>query len=221
MKKPLVCIYSEGTELKVSVFSREKEIISIHKNFVIEKNGSGTVDPTEQLGDFTDDILEDSEISFDVLDNSDEPGQDKPNNANEISELASNLAEYDLSKAQFIPIITDPDVNFHIYEGALEKDKKKTLDKIIDEIQSSKGLLLVKDQMDFISLDEKTHLCVFTESNIASANLINTVANYNGKRYYKISSIKNAETALANFVSRTTKFFPEDYSLLIYFGGEL
>jgi hypothetical protein len=220
MKKPLVCIYSEGTELKVSVFSREKEIISIHKNFVIEKNGSGTVDPTEQLGDFTDDILEDSEISFDVLDNSDEPGQDKPNNANEISELASNLAEYDLSKAQFIPIITDPDVNFHIYEGALEKDKKKTLDKIIDEIQSSKGLLLVKDQMDFISLDEKTHLCVFTESNIASANLINTVANYNGKRYYKISSIKNAETALANFVSRTTKFFPEDYSLIIYIGRE-
>jgi hypothetical protein len=220
MKKPLICIYSEGSEFKVSVLSREKELISIHKIFTVEKKDDRTVDPTEQLGDFTDDSLGENAISFDELDSMEETGAEVKNNANEVSDLAAELAEYDLSKAQFIPVITDPNVSFHIYEGPLEKDRKKTLDKIIEEIQSAKGLILLRDQLDYISLDDKTHLCVFTEPNIACANLVNTVANYNGKRYYKINSIKNAEIALANFVSRTTKFFPEDYSLIIYIGKE-
>ena len=147
---------------------------------------------------------------------------DNSSNANstEISELAEQLAEFDLSKAEFIPVITDPNLTFHIYEAPLEKDKKKTLEKIISEIYNTKGLLLTKDQIDFISLDEKTHLCVFVEPNVVCANLVSSVAAYNNKRYYKIQSIKSAEIALANFVSKTTKFFPEDYSLIIYIGSE-
>ncbi|MDA3859745.1 MAG: hypothetical protein PF445_00825, partial [Melioribacteraceae bacterium] len=83
-----------------------------------------------------------------------------------------------------------------------------------------KGLVISRDIIDFISLDETTHLCVFTEPDVPCANLVNSVAAYNGRRHYKIYSIKNAEIALANFVSKTTKFFPEDYSLIIYIGKE-
>lgn len=221
MKKPLVCIYSEGMELKLSVLSREKDIISIHQNFTVEKKDKRTVDTTEHLGDFTDESLSSDDISFDALDSMEEVSPlVSQSNSNEISEIAANLVNYDLSKAIFIPVITDPHVTFHIYEGLLEKDKRKTIDKIIAEIHSTKGLILLRDQIDFISLDDKTHLCVFTEPNIECANLINSVASYNGKRYYKINSIKSAEIALANFVSKTTKFFPEDYSLIIYIGKE-
>jgi len=221
MKKPLICIYSEGIELKVSVLSREKDKISIHQNFTVEKKDAKSVDPTEQLGDFTDDSLSSDDLSFDSLDSMEESyTSDSQSNSNEISELAANLVNVDLNKAQFIPVVTDPNVTFHIYEGILEKDRKKTIDKILSEIKSTKGLIILKDQIDFISLDDKTHLCVFTEPTVESANLINSVANYNGKRYYKIHSIKSAEIALANFVSKTTKFFPEDYSLIIYIGKE-
>ncbi len=220
MKKPLVCIYSEGMELKLSVLSREKDKISILENFVVEKKDDRTVNPTEQIGDFTDDSISSDDLSFDSLDSMEESSPLDSNSSNEISEIAANLANYDLGKAQFIPVITDPNVTFHIYEGLLEKDKKKTIDKIIAEIQSTKGLIILRDQIDFISLDDKTHLCVFTEPNIETANLVNSIAGYNGKRYYKINSIKSAEISLANFVSKTTKFFPEDYSLIIYIGKE-
>ena len=125
-----------------------------------------------------------------------------------------------MSKAKFIPVVTDPNVTFHVYEGHLEKDRKKTLDIIISEVQSSKGIIITRDQIDFITLDDKTHLCVFTEPDIPCANFINSVAAYNGKRFYKIHSIKSAEIALANYVSKTTKFFPEDFSLIIYIGNE-
>ncbi len=221
MKKPLVCIYCEGMELKVSVLSREKDKITIYQNVTVEKKDNRKVDPTEQLGDFTDETITSDDISFESLDSMDESSAvETQSNPNEISELAASLVNYDLTKAQFVPVITDPNVTFHIYEGLLEKDKKKTIDKIIAEIQNTKGLILLRDQIDFVSLDDKTHLCVFTEPNVELANLINSVANYNSKRYYKISSIKSAEIALANFVSKTTKFFPEDYSLIIYIGKE-
>ncbi len=224
MKKPLICLYNEGLELKLSVLSRKKDKIFIHQNFTIGKHIDKTVDSTEYLGDFTDDGLSSTgtdEISFEALDSvKDVSSGESILSSNEVSEIAANLTNIDLSKAQFIPVVTDPNVTFHIYEGLLEKDKKKTINKILEEIQSSKGLTLSKDQIDFISLDDKTHLCLFTESNIESANLVNSIANYNGKRYYKIHSIKSAEIALANFVSKTTKFFPEDYSLIIYIGKE-
>ncbi len=214
--KPIVCIYSEGLELKLAVLERIKDKIIVQQYFTVNSSGNSSVDATDELGDFTDTSMLTDDISFESL--------DAPTETNtidtEISEIASKLVNYDLTKAQFIPVVTDPNVTFHIYEGLLEKDKKKTIEKIISEIQDSKGYLIAKDQIDFISLDDKTHLCVFTEPDVPGANLVNAVASFNGKRYYKIHSIKSAEVALANFVSKTTKFFPEDYSLIIYIGKE-
>ncbi len=213
--KPIVCIYSEGLELKLAILERVKEKILIQKYFTVSTIGAPAVDNTGEPGDFTDDSLLQDDLSFESLDST-EPDSIET----EVSEIAAKLVDYDLTKAQFIPVITDPHVTFHIYEGLLEKDKKKTIEKIIKEIQDSKGILIAKDQIDFISLDEKTHLCVFTEPDVAGANLVNSIAAYSGKRYYKIHSIKSAEVALANFVSKTTKFFPEDFSLIIYIGKE-
>lgn len=218
--KLIISIYSEGLELKVSVLERVKEKIIIKKTFEVSASGSSPVDTTDSLGNITDDAIISDDLSFESLDSISEIDNSRDSSDTEISELASQLAEFDLSKAEFIPVITDPNLSFHIYEGLVEKDKKKTIEKIISEIYNSKGLLLTKDQIDFISLDDKTHLCVFTEPNIACANLVNSVAGYNGKRYYKINSIKSAEIALSNYVSKTTKFFPEDYSLIIYIGSE-
>jgi len=221
--KQIICIYSEGLEHKLAILGKEKDKISINQVFTINANANLAVDNTESLGDFTDDSLMSEDISFDELDSMDPMGaieEDSAIDSTDISQIAAKLVNCDLSKTQFIPVITDPNVTFHIYEGPLDKDKKKTLDKIILEIQNTKGLVISRDQIDFISLDETTHLCVFTEPDVPCANLVNSIAAYNGKKYYKIYSIKSAEIALANFVSKTTKFFPEDYSLIIYIGKE-
>ncbi len=212
--KQIVCIYSEGLESKLAVIEKESDKIVVKQFFTVDSNmATSTEDGFDDLGG--DSLLSDDNISFESLDS-----PDAEETVTEVSEIAAKLSNYDLSKVEFIPVITEPHVTFHIYEGELEKDRKKTLEIIIKEIESSKGFLIEKDQIDFISLDERTHLCVFTDKDIAVANTVNAVAAYNEKRYYKIHSIKNAEIALANFVSRTTKFFPEDYSLIIYIGKE-
>jgi len=50
--------------------------------------------------------------------------------------------------------------------------------------------------------------------------LINSLAGYNGKKFYKIPTIKSAEISLANYVAKKKKFFPDDQSLIVYIGKE-
>jgi len=221
MKKPLVCIYCEGSDLKLSVISKEKEKLRVHSTFTVEQTELELeTSATEQLADFSKEDLSDG-LTFDSLDNSVESAQQKLNvNATDVELIAASLAEFNLNQAQFIPIVTDPSVNFHIYENSDEKNKGKLLDKIVQDIQITKGISVSKDNVDYISIDENTYLCVFIDKEVSCVNIVNSVAGYNGKRYYKINSIKNAEIALANYVSKTTKFFAEDYTLVIYIGRE-
>jgi hypothetical protein len=221
MKKPLICLYSEGMEVKVSVLTNERNKISVHQNFTILRKDEGSVDSTEDEGQYSEETMASEGISFDDLDAFDTGSSgEAEDNSSTVSEIVANLANVDLVNAQFIPVISDPQGSFHLHEGAIGKDKKKTINDIITEIKGSKGIFVPKDQLDFVSLNEKLHLSLYCESSIETADLVTSVANYNGKRYYKIPSIKSAEIALANFVSRTTKFFPEDYSLIIYTGRE-
>ncbi len=221
MKKPLICLYSEGMEVKLSVLSNEGNEISIHQNFTILKKDDRSVESTEDEAAFTDESMSSEGISFDDLDSFDSgtPAESE-DNTSAVSEIVANLANVDLVNAQFIPVLSDPHANFHVHEGVIGKDRKKTINDIIEEIKESKGIYVPKDQIDFVSLNDKTHLALFSESSIETADLVTSVANFNGKRFYKIPTIKSAEIALANFVSRTTKFFPEDYSLIIYTGKE-
>ena len=220
--KPLVCIYCEGNDLKLSVVSKEKDKLRLHTTFSVEQTEHELESATEQLTDFSKEELSDG-LSFDSLDGGGggEISQPKENvNATDVELIAASLADFKLNQAQFIPIVTDPNVNFHIYESGEEKNKSKLLDKIVKDIQITKGISVSKDNIDFISIDENSYLCVFIDKEISCVNLVNSVAGYNGKRYYKINSIKNAEIALANYVSKTTKFFAEDYTLVIYIGRE-
>jgi len=217
--KPLVCIYCEGNDLKLSVVSKEKEQMYIHTTFSVEQTEHEMETASEQLADFSKEELSDG-LSFESLDSGD-VAQPKENvNATDVEMIAASLAEFNLGQSQFIPIVTDPNVNFHIYENAHEENKSKILDNIVKDIQVTKGIVVSKDNIDCINLDNNTYLSVFIDKDISCVNLINSVAGYNAKRYYKINSIKNAEIALANYVSKTTKFFAEDYTLVIYIGRE-
>lgn len=219
--KPLVCIYCEGNELKISAISKEKEKIHVHSTFTVQQTEHELEDSPEQLADLSKEDYSAEGLSFDSLDSGGEISQSKKNvNATDVELIAASLANINLNQAQFIPVVTDPNVNFHIYEGAEEKNKSKLLDSIVKDIQATKGIVVSRDNIDCVNLDNNTYLCVFVDKEISCVNLVNSVAGYNGKRYYKINSIKNAEVALANYVSRTTKFFAEDYTLIIYIGKE-
>ena len=71
MKKPLICLYSEGMEVKLSVLSNERNKISIHQNFTTLKSDDRSVDSTVDEGAFTEEAISSDGISFDDLDSFD------------------------------------------------------------------------------------------------------------------------------------------------------
>jgi hypothetical protein len=46
------------------------------------------------------------------------------------------------------------------------------------------------------------------------------LAGYFGKKFFKVPTIKSADTALAYYVAKRKKFFPDDQSLIVYIGKE-
>lgn len=215
--KPLIYLYCEGTETKVVVVSREKNEIQVIKSFSISMVGT-TDTSSGNMPELGIDTMS-TEINFESL----EEGSNlsgSSEDASDIGLLSSELSEFNLKNASFIPITTDPSINFHVYEGEKLPDKNKQLDLILKDIEKSKGIFVSKDSLDFVELDEISYLCAFLESNVPCVEMVNQLAGYHERRYYKIDTIKNAEIALANYVTRSTKFFPEDFTLVIHIGKE-
>lgn len=216
--KPFIFFYCEGSETKVAVATSGKEGLQIHKTFAVSLTGAKSETKEKVSDDFNLEGMGDDDLSFDSLEGTgaDESGDD----TSDVTEIADKLSDIKLNQAQFIPIITDPTVSFHVYEGDKLPDRNKQLDLIVQDIQKAKDISISKDMIDFVDLNDKALLCVFIESGISCVDMINSMASLHGRRYYKIETIKNAEIALANFVSKTTKFFPEDYTLIIHIGKE-
>lgn len=214
--KPLVFLYNEGTQTKIAVCTADNETLSVIKTFTASMTGGQMDSGTDEMPDFNLDSVG-GDINFESLEEGDETSANGEDNS-DIGIISDKLREFKLQKAGFIPITTDPSVNYHVYEGERIDDKSKQLDLIIKDIEKAKGIFVKKDNIDFVELDDKSFLCTFLESSVPAVDTVNQLAGYHGKRYYKIETIKNAEIALANYVSRSTKFFPEDYTLIIHIG---
>lgn len=221
--KQIVCIYCEGTDAKLAVLSRDKDGIKIHRV------GSLTMSRTIQSSNKQDvmaeldgqNLISADQVSFDNLDTEGVLSSSSiPVDQSDVGQLNSHLSEFKLSNMLFIPIVTEPIINFHTYEGQHDTNKKKLIKNVISDLQTSKGIEVTEDLIDVFELNEKSMLGVFIEGEIPCVGLINQLANYNKKRYLKIPTIKTAELSLAYYVSKSTKFFPEDYSLIVYIGKE-
>jgi len=216
--KPVVFIYCEGNDVKLAAVSKEKGNTKIHR--VASLTMSRALYGTSKRNIITE--LESSspsgEISFDSLENV--SSHDSDLDTSDVGLFQSSLYGLNIGSLQFVPMITEPIANYHIYEGPKEANKNKLLQAIITDIQSAKGIDVDVDSIDVTELNDKSLLSVFIEGEIPSVNLINLLANYNKKRYLKIPTVKTAELPLAYYVSKTNKFFPEDNTLIIYIGKE-
>lgn len=217
--KYFIFVYCEGTESKYAVLTKENNNIKVVHTFSVTLSAS-TIAPKElSKGEVNFDSLEPEGLNLDKIE-----GADISLNVEQETDLvliSKGLSRYKLSTATFIPIISDPTVNYHVFEGGTELEKNKLLDIIIQDLYKSKNIAITKDRIDFVKLNDKSNLSIFVEGSIPCADLINSLAALEGKRYYKIGTIKSAEVALANYVSHTVKFFPEDYSLIIHIGKEV
>ena len=215
--KHLVCTYCEQNETKLVVFAKENDKIKVIRTVSVNPaSGSRDLSGNDDL-DLSSDSLA-GDITFDSYGGGDlySGGGLKP----DVGELAANLYDINLSKSEFVPVISDPVLSYHIFHGNGDKDKKKFKSQIISDIQNTKGLVISPDSLDYIDYSENEKLVAFIEDGIPCVEQINELAKFNSRRYYKIPTIKSSDIALGYLVKSANNFFPEDYSLIIYTGKE-
>jgi len=221
--KPIVCIYCEGTDTKLAVMTKDKDGVKILRTASLTLSRtlqySSTTSQTEAIAEIERSSISE-DLSFDSLEAISGEYSPPPQDVSDVSLLNSTIADLNAAKLDYIPILTEPTVNYHVYEGIKEKNKKKLIEAIKNDLLASKGLNIDLDMIDSFEVNDKTLLGVYLEGDLPCVNLVNQLANYNQKRFLKIPTIKTAELPLAYFVSKSNKFFPEDYSLIVYIGKE-
>ncbi|MBL1212632.1 MAG: hypothetical protein HND52_04620 [Ignavibacteriae bacterium] len=212
--KPVISVYYESGDIKLAVLSKTKNGISLHQTLSAHVN-KGEVEFAE-----VDDGVNDyssgagSDLSFEDVDFDSEDSSTLDNA--DISFIANSLGGFQLNKSEFIPVISEPGLNYHIFEGDITLDKKQLLDEIIKDISATKNISVSRDSIDYIKFNDKSLLCVFIDGPQQAVNFVDSLALFNNRRYYKIPTIKSADVAISNFVSRNMKFFPEDLTLIVY-----
>jgi hypothetical protein len=218
--KPIVCVSSEGQDTKIVVLSKEKDGIKIHKTFSMVMSGGESFDDP-MANQTSDQSLKGFESDFSI-ESVGEAGSNQLASVdkNDVSFAANYFGQDELKNAEFIPVVTDPVVNHHNFTGHINSNKKKNIESIITDIAKHKNITVTQDTIDYVKVDDQTLHSVFIREDNTSVDFINSWASHNGKKFYKIATIKNSETALAHYVAKNNKFFEEDYTLIINTGNE-
>lgn len=214
--KTLVCIYSEGNDTKVAVVSKEKESIKLLKVADFDILQPKTADASSFASISLDGVSGD--ISFGGSDDSMGGGDLSVSNEGLLNSALNGLK---LTNCEFMPIITEPALHYHIFEGSKEANPNKLTAEIADEIQKSKSITVQKENLGYTELAGGQVLAAFADGEISAIRLVGQLANLNKRqRSYKITAVKSAEISLSYYIAKKKKFFPDDYSLIVYIGKE-
>jgi len=214
--KQILCLYCEGTDTKVAVFTKENNSIKISKAFSLDTINTAN---TQQGMDASPQSLLEPDAGL-MIDGIEGAALSAPSSSGSLVEalMNSELTGIKLNKIEFIPVLTEPAIYYQVISRKTQESKAST-GEFIDEAKL-KERKLDKQNYGFVELADKSSLTAYLTEDISCFKLINSLANINGKRYYKISSVKCAEISLAYYVAKQKKFFPDDYSLVVYIGKE-
>jgi hypothetical protein len=207
--KPIVCLYSEGNDTKVAVVEKEKGRIRVLRTASLDVL-QPALDLEEGLSNLN---IEGEDLAFEDT---------KPQELSVTGQnlLNAELKGINLNECFFIPALTEPSIYYHIFEGSKREKSSKLTQDIADDIMLTKNISVDKDSIGYTELADKSLLTVFLGGEATGISLVNSLARYNGRRYYKIPSVKSAEISLAYYVAKRKKFFPDDHSLIVYIGKE-
>lgn len=215
--KPLVCIYCEGTELKAAVLSAENGKLKVLKTATTDVVQQPALASEDSLGNLQ---LDADDLQIEGLRKSTGPVNQPQTESSSLALMNDAFSGINLNNAQFIPALTEPAIFYHVFEGSKFPKSAKVTQEIINDIQEAKNVSIDSENLGYIELSDKSLLSVFLGGEVSCIKFINSLANYNNKRYYKIPSVKSAEISLAYYVSKRKKFFPDDNSLIVYIGKE-
>lgn len=214
--KPYIFIYCEGTDAKVIAVEKTKDKLKILKAASLEIV-QPSIDIDQGMGGFK--IEADDDLSLVGLNTSEKNGDKKPSYSS-LTFLNAALDGLKLNRSRFISVITEPSLYYHEVEGTPRTTSSKVTMQIADELQRQRNIEVDKENIGYVPLADKSYLSVFVSGEIECVKLINSLANYNGRKYYKIPAVKSAELSLAYYITKKEKFFPDDSSLIVYIGKD-
>ena len=210
----VIFTYCEGNDTKFAVVQEDKGRLKVLR--------TTSYDATAPAYNVDEDIeglkLESDDLQID--DAKDSVAVDKDAALANLSIINSSFQGINLSKSVFIPVLTDPSIHYHFFEGTKKTKAGNFTQEIVDDIQQSKSVTIDQENLEYVELADKAWMAVFLSGEVSCLKLINSLAHYNGKRNYKIQAVKSAELSLAYCIAKSKKFFPDDYSLIIYIGKE-
>ncbi len=211
----IICIYCEGNDTKLAVFLKEKDKIKLLKtgNFDVIQTAIGLEDAISGLRIEGGDLSVDGSLDINS-------SEDKRVTFSSIGQISETLKEYNLKKSLFIPSLTEPSIYYHLVEENKIKGSNNITQEIIKDIKQTQNTYIDEDNLSYVELADKSILSVFLNGEIGCIRLVDSIAHYNNRRFYKIPSVKSAEISLAYYVAKRKKFFPDDSSLLVYIGRE-
>ncbi len=214
--KPIIALYCEGSETKMVVVIKDKEKIR-----VVRAASFDILQPTIDYEASVSGIqLDDDSLDLKSISDGLSNGKSESLSLATISVMKETLKDISLKNSLFLPTLTEPSIFYHVVDaGKLSKSSKLT-QEILNDIQDSKNIVVDQENLGYVELADKSLLSVFLSGEIGCVKLINALAQSNGRRYYKIPSIKSADISLAYYVIKKKKFFPDDQSLIVYIGKE-
>ncbi len=211
--KQLIFTYCEGNDTKIAVVQKEKDKIKILRTASFD-----VVTPAFNVDeDMAGLRFEGDELSLEALKKS-EPAEAA--GLSNVSLINNSLKGINLSKSRFITVLTEPAVHYHFFEGSRKAKTGNFTQEIVEDIHQSKNVAIDQENLAYVELADKSWMAVFLSGEISCIRMINALAQYNGKRIYKIHAVKSAEISLAYYVAKSKKFFPDDHSLIVYIGKE-
>jgi hypothetical protein len=215
--KPVVAVYCEGNDTKFAVFTKENGQIRMLKAASVDvykpnRSGAGSSDPLALIDSG-------GEIALDSIDSTGLSANDQGASVFE-SIVTSELSGIKLQNSLFLPVLTEPAVfysskNKKTFEG---HGLTEEITSVVDEKRPNKKS--EKEENNRIDIADGGSLYAYLSADVPCFKMINSIARLNGRRFYKIQSVKSAEISLSYYVAKKKKFFPDDYSLIVYIGKE-
>jgi hypothetical protein len=214
--KTIACIYCEGNDTKLAVIGQEK---GESRFKVLSAASVDVVASKTNLAPTAGFSLEGEGLQLEGVDSKD-TALSEDVDAPSISALASTLRGVNLKTLEFIPALTEPAIYYHPFDGRKDLKGSKLIEQIISDISQSKNVNVDKENVDYIELADGSLLTAFIDGPVACVNLVNNIAGVLGKKFFKVPTIKSSDIALAYYVAKRKKFFPDDQSLIVYIGKE-
>ncbi len=200
----IACIYFEGNESKVALFSKEDNNLKLIKAESIDTSMAFAEQQSKVVAKDTGAGKPQEMYNYEVL-----PEETASFNKTYLQKLNQFFIGEDLSKIKFIPILTEPAIYFQKVND--EKDLASLNINNFGKIQPTIG---------FVTLHDNTKLAVYPSGHTNYLQAIDSLARMNNRRFLKIPTVKSAEISLASYIARKRKFSEKETTLILYIGKD-